>query len=234
MRIEVIRDPQTNRRLMLLSAHAGVHLATRSGQQIHLHATLSKARLHGLRDGDERWFILHVQREMRVFDARLGEDRFCFCRVKRERIVLQRARQADRQEALMNKILAFQQVFGDAFIIHQPARGFPERWIIQQRVSAVAGVKHQIVLLGRRDAKHLHARLAAEGAYLVCTQIARHVRITLLDQQAAGSGIGDVFNDDAFKLRRAAGRGFVGFQHDGLMRLVNAHFERAAARRVHF
>ncbi|CDL30646.1 hypothetical protein [Enterobacter hormaechei] len=48
------------------------------------------------------------------FDARLGEDRFCFCRVKRERIVLQRARQADRQEALMNKILAFQQVFGDA------------------------------------------------------------------------------------------------------------------------
>ena len=90
----------------------------------------------------------------------------------------------------MNKILAFQQVFGDAFIIHQPARGFPERWIIQQRVSAVAGVKHQIVLLGRRDAKHLHARLAAEGAYLVCTQIARHVRITLLDQQAAGSGSG--------------------------------------------
>jgi hypothetical protein len=31
------------------------------------------------------------------------------------------------------------------------------------------------------------------GRYLVCTEIARHVRITLLDQQAAGSWIGDVF-----------------------------------------
>ena len=234
MRIKVVRDPQPNRRLMLLSAHAGINLAPGGRQQIHLHAALSKARLHRLGNGDKRRLVLHVQREVRVLNARFGENSFRFCRVKLKWIVFQRARQPDRQEALMNKILAFQQIFSDAVVIDQPARGFPERRVVQQRVGAVAGVKHQVILLGGRNAQHLHARLAVQGADLICTQIARHVRITLLDQQAAGSGIGDVFNDDAFKLRRAAGRGFVGFQHDGLMRLVNAHFERAAARRVHF
>ncbi len=85
----------------------------------------------------------------------------------------------------MNKVLAFQQIFGDAFIIDQPARGFPERRVVQQRVGAVAGVKHQVILLGGRNAQHLNARLAVQGAYLICSEIARHVRITLLDQQAA-------------------------------------------------
>ena len=121
MRIKVVRDPQTNRRLMLLCAHAGIDLAPGSGQQIDLHAPLSKARLHGLGDGDKRRLVLHVQREVRVFNARFGENFFRLSRVKREWIRFQRARQTDRQEALMHKILAFQQVFGNAFIINQPA-----------------------------------------------------------------------------------------------------------------
>ena len=122
---------------------------------------------------------------MRVLNARFGEDCLRFCRVKFKRIVFQRARQADRQEALVNKILAFQQVLRDAVIVDQPARRFPERRVVQQRIGAVAGVKHQVILLGGRNAQHLHARLAIQGAYLICTQIARHVRIPLLDQQAA-------------------------------------------------
>ena len=219
---------------MLLRAHAGIDLAPGGRQQIDLHAALSKARLHGLGDGDKRRLVLHVQREVRVFNARFGENGFRFCRVKLKRVVFQRARQADRQEALMNKVLAFQQIFGDAFIIDQPARGFPERRVVQQRVGAVAGVKHQVILLGGRNAQHLNARLAVQGAYLICSEIARHVRITLLDQQSARSRVGDVFNDDAFELRRTAGGGVVGFQHDSLMRLIDAHFERSAARRVHF
>ncbi|MNT29435.1 hypothetical protein D3C72_1651740 [compost metagenome] len=89
---------------------------------------------------------------MRVFNTHFGEDRFRFGRIEFERIILQRARQPDRQEALMHKILALQQILSDTVVIHQPARRFPERRVVQQRVSAVSGVKHQVVLLGRRDA----------------------------------------------------------------------------------
>ncbi len=234
MGVEIVRYPQTDRRLMLFRTYTGIHLATGGGQQIDLHAALCKARLHGLGDGNKRRLVLHVQRKVRVFDARFGENVFRFCRVKFERIIFQRTRQTDRQEALMDKILAFQQIFGDAFIIHQPAGGFPERRIIQQRVGAVSGVKHQIVLFGGRNAQHFHAGFAVERANLICTQIARHVRIALLDQQAARSRVRNIFNNDAFKRGRAARRGCIGFQHDGLMRLIDAHFERAAARRVHF
>jgi hypothetical protein len=46
---------------MLLRAHAGIDLAARGGQQIHLHAALGKAGLHRLGDGDKRRFVLHVQ-----------------------------------------------------------------------------------------------------------------------------------------------------------------------------
>ncbi|MNZ51161.1 hypothetical protein D3C78_689690 [compost metagenome] len=170
---------------------------------------------------------------MRVFDARFGEDFFCFGRIKFEWVIFQRARQTDRQEALMDKVLALQQIFGDAFIIHQPARRFPERRIIQQRVGAIAGVKHQIVLLGGRDAQHLHTRFAFQRADLISTQIARHVCVALLDQQTTRGRIRYVFNNDTFQLRCAARCRFVGFQHDGLMGLVNLHLERTAARRVH-
>ncbi len=59
---------------------------------------------------------------MGILNARFIEDSLSFLRIKGERISLQRPRQAGRQEALVNKVLAFQQIFGDAFIIDQPAR----------------------------------------------------------------------------------------------------------------
>ena len=92
-------------------------------------------------------------------DARLGQDGFRLGRIVAERVGLQRARQPDRQEALVHEVLALQQILRDALIIHQVARRFPEGRVVQQRIGAVAGVEHQVVLLGGRDLQHLDARL---------------------------------------------------------------------------
>lgn len=90
----------------------------------------------------------------------------------------------------MNKVLSFQQIFGDAFIIDQPARRLPEGRIIQQRVGAVGGIKHQVVLLGGRDAQHLHAGFILQGGYLVSAEVAGHVGIPcwISRRREAGSG----------------------------------------------
>ena len=218
---------------MLLRAHPGIDLAAGGRQEIHLHPALGKAGLQRLGDGDKRRFVLHIKGEVGILNARFIEDSLSFLRIKGERISLQRPRQAGRQEALVNKVLAFQQIFGDALIIDQPARRLPEGRVIEQRVGAVGGIKHQVVLLGGRDAQHLHAGFILQGGNLVSAEIARHVGIPLLDQQAAGSRVGDVFNNDALDLRRAGWGAGVGLQHDGLMRLVDAHFIGPAARRVH-
>ena len=134
----------------------------------------------------------------------------------------------------MYKILALKQIFGDAVVVHQPARGFPQGRVFQQRVSAVAGVECQVILLGGGNAQHVNAGFPLQGGYLIGAEIAGDIGITLLNQQAARGRIGDVFNNDTFQLRCAGRRAVVGLQHDGLMRLIDAHFERAAARRVHF
>ena len=48
---------------------------------------------------------------MRLFDARFSEDVFGFLRVECKRVIVQHARQADRQEALMDEILPFSKSF---------------------------------------------------------------------------------------------------------------------------
>ncbi|MNL65807.1 hypothetical protein D3C87_1901910 [compost metagenome] len=88
-------------------------------------------------------------------------------------------------------------------------------------------------MLGRRNAQHFHTGFTFQGADLVRAQVTGHVGVTLLDQQTARGRVRDVFDNDAFKLRRAARGAVIGFQHNGLMRLIDAHFVRAAARRVH-
>ena len=107
MGVKVIRDPQADRGLVLFGTNASVHLAACGWQKINLHAALSKARLHRLRDGDKRWFIFYIQREVGVFDACFSEDLFRFCRVKFEWVVVQCACKTYWQEALVDKVLAF-------------------------------------------------------------------------------------------------------------------------------
>ena len=58
----------------------------------------------------------------------------------------------------MGKVLSFQQIFGDAVVIDQPASSFPERRITHQRVILVAGIKGQIVLLSGGNTHHFDAR----------------------------------------------------------------------------
>ena len=134
----------------------------------------------------------------------------------------------------MHEVLALQQILRDALIIHQIARRFPEGRVVQQRIGAVAGVEHQVVLFGGRDLQHLDARLVFQRVGLIGAQFASDIGVALLDQQAAGGRIRHVFNDDVFQLRLVARRGGIGIQHDRLMRLIDAHLERAAAGGVHF
>ncbi len=78
---------------------------------------------------------------MGILNARFIKDSLSFLRVEGERISLQRPRQVGRQEALVNKVLAFQQIFGDALIINQPARRLPEG-----RIDRAAGLALLAVL----------------------------------------------------------------------------------------
>lgn len=75
---------------------------------------------------------------MGILNARFIEDSLSFLRIKGERISLQRPRQAGRQEALVNKVLAFQQIFGDALIIDQPARRLPEAGLLSSGLALLA------------------------------------------------------------------------------------------------
>ncbi len=49
----------------------------------------------------------------------------------------------------MHPILPFQQLLGDALIIHQPARRLPQCRIAQRRVVFAAGVETEVIDLGR-------------------------------------------------------------------------------------
>ena len=91
----------------------------------------------------------------------------------------------------MHKILAFKQIFGDAVVVHQPARGFPQSQVFQQRVSAVAGVECAGNSARRRNAQHVNAGFPA-GRLSDRRRIAGDIGITLLNQQAARGRIGDV------------------------------------------
>ena len=79
---------------------------------------------------------------MGILNARFIKDSLSFCGSKVNGLVSS-APAVGRQEALVNKVLAFQQIFGDALIINQPARRLPEGRIIEQRVGAVGGIKHR-------------------------------------------------------------------------------------------
>lgn len=67
----------------------------------------------------------------------------------------------------MHPILPFQQLLGDALIIHQPARRLPQCRIAQRRVVFAAGVETEVIDPGRIGLLDAYARRIAQRVELI-------------------------------------------------------------------